>query len=70
MSRCGVVNNGRALMQNMLTCNTLVNGVVEFSMWDEMTRKFGEANLESMQQPVIIVVSSCRVTKYRGIKLT
>ena len=43
--------------------------VVEFTMWDKMAENFENAELETLEQPVIIAVSSCRVTKFRGILL-
>ena len=43
--------------------------VVEFTMRDDMAERFEDAGLETLQQPIIIAVSSCRVTKYRGITL-
>ena len=36
-------------------------------MWDEMARRFEDAKLDMMHQPIIIAVSSYRVSKYRGI---
>nr|GEZ20926.1 nucleic acid-binding, OB-fold protein [Tanacetum cinerariifolium] len=35
---------------------------------DEMAVHFGQANIDNMEQPVIIAVSSCRVSRYRGQK--
>ena len=35
-------------------------------MWDRMAEIFGEADLRTMEQPVIIAVNSCRVSKNRG----
>ena len=40
--------------------------VVEFTMWNEMADEFEKADLDTMEQPIIIAVSSCRVSKYRG----
>nr|GEW61078.1 hypothetical protein [Tanacetum cinerariifolium] len=48
-----------------------LNGnIVELTLWDEMAEHFGQAKLETMEQPVIIAVSSCRVSKYRDYQLT
>ena len=38
-------------------------------MWDDMAESFENANTDAMEQPVIIAVSSCRVTRFRGIEL-
>ena len=38
-------------------------------MWDDMAKTFEDADFETMDKPVIIAVSSCRVTKFRGIQL-
>nr|GFA79418.1 replication protein A 70 kDa DNA-binding subunit [Tanacetum cinerariifolium] len=43
--------------------------IIEFMLWDEMAEHFAQADLEKMEQPVIISVSSCRVSKYRGKSL-
>ena len=43
--------------------------VIKFTMWDEMARRFEDAKLDTMQQPIIIEVSSWQVSKYRGIYL-
>lgn len=53
-----------------LMCHSLASGnVVELTMWDKMAENFEDAELETLEQPVIIAVSSCRVTKFRGILL-
>ncbi|GKC35783.1 zinc finger, CCHC-type containing protein [Tanacetum coccineum] len=33
-------------------------------MWDEMAKHFDQADIQNMEQPVIIAVSSCRVSMY------
>ena len=38
-------------------------------MWDDMAKTFEDADFETMDKPVIIAVSSCKVTKFRGIQL-
>ncbi|GJZ36947.1 replication protein A 70 kDa DNA-binding subunit [Tanacetum coccineum] len=43
--------------------------VIEFTMWDEMAENFVRSLLETMEQPVIITVSSCRMSKYRDYQL-
>ncbi|GKD38019.1 DNA helicase, partial [Tanacetum coccineum] len=44
----------------------IVSGnVVEFTMWDEVAKSFNKETIEKIPPPVIIAVSSCRVTKYR-----
>nr|GEV91677.1 DNA helicase [Tanacetum cinerariifolium] len=48
-----------------------LNGnIIELTLWDEMAEHFGQAKLETMEQPVIIAVSSCCVSKYRDYQLT
>jgi hypothetical protein len=39
-------------------------------MWDAMAENFANAKPETMEQPVIIAVSSCRVSKFIGIALS
>ena len=36
-------------------------------MWDKMAERFGDVDLRTMEQLVIIAVKSCRVSKNRGI---
>ncbi|GKA42124.1 nucleic acid-binding, OB-fold protein [Tanacetum coccineum] len=43
--------------------------IIELTLWDEMAEHFGLADFQKMQQPVIIAVSSCRVSKYRDYQL-
>ncbi|GJV28187.1 DNA helicase [Tanacetum coccineum] len=44
-----------------------LNGnIIKLTLWNEMAEHFGQADFEKMDQPVIITVSSCRVSKYRG----
>nr|GEY00268.1 hypothetical protein [Tanacetum cinerariifolium] len=44
-----------------------LNGkIIKLTIWDEMAEHFGQAEFQKMQQPVIIAMSSCRVSKYRG----
>ena len=41
--------------------------VVEFTMWDDTAKMFKDIDFDAMEKPIIIAVSSCRVSKYRGI---
>lgn len=49
-----------------LEIENLNGNVIKFTMWDEMARRFKDAKLDTMQQPIIIEVSSWQVSKYRG----
>ena len=42
----------------MMTPHNASGNVVEFTMWNEMTDEFEKADLDAMEQPIIIVVSS------------
>ncbi|GJX47152.1 DNA helicase [Tanacetum coccineum] len=47
-----------------------LNGnIIELILWDEMAEHFEQADLQNMEQPIIIAVSSCRVSKYRDYQL-
>nr|GEZ47115.1 DNA helicase [Tanacetum cinerariifolium] len=39
--------------------------VVELTMWDELAKQFKKDEIKRLPRPIIIVVSSCRVSKYR-----
>ncbi|GJW48837.1 nucleic acid-binding, OB-fold protein [Tanacetum coccineum] len=43
--------------------------IIEFTMWDEMAENFNKSILDTLEQPVIVAVSSCRVSKYRDYQL-
>ena len=49
-----------------MTPHNSSGNVVEFTMWNEMADEFEKADLDAMEQPIIIAVSSCRVSKFRG----
>nr|GFB63262.1 replication protein A 70 kDa DNA-binding subunit [Tanacetum cinerariifolium] len=40
--------------------------IVEFTMWDEMARQFKKGEIERLARPVITIVSSCCVSKFKG----
>ncbi|GJV88534.1 DNA helicase [Tanacetum coccineum] len=43
----------------------LDGNVVEFAMWDDLAKQFNKDEIEKLSRPIIIAVSSCRVSKYR-----
>ena len=53
-------------LSNIMTPHNASGNVVEFTMWNEMADEFEKADLDAMEQPIIIAVSSCRVSKFRG----
>ncbi|GKC54819.1 nucleic acid-binding, OB-fold protein [Tanacetum coccineum] len=48
----------------------LDGNVVEFTMWDDLAKLFNKEEIEKLPRPIIIVVSSCRVSKYRDFQLS
>ncbi|GJT86490.1 nucleic acid-binding, OB-fold protein [Tanacetum coccineum] len=46
-----------------------IGNIIELTLWDEMAEHFAQADIEKMEQPVMISVSSCRVSKYRDYQL-
>ncbi|GJT48529.1 DNA helicase [Tanacetum coccineum] len=38
-------------------------------MWDDLAKQFKKDEIEQLPRPIIIVVSSCRVSKYRDVQL-
>ncbi|GJW36306.1 DNA helicase, partial [Tanacetum coccineum] len=48
----------------------LDGNILEFTMWDEVAKQFNKEEIEKLTPPVIIAVSSCRVTKYKDLQLT
>nr|GEU95746.1 DNA helicase [Tanacetum cinerariifolium] len=47
----------------------LDENIVEFSMWDALAKQFNKEEIQKLSRPVIIAVSSCRVTKYKDVQL-
>ncbi|GJZ10463.1 DNA helicase [Tanacetum coccineum] len=43
---------------------------VELRMWDELATHFNKQDIENIPPPVIIAVSSCRVTKFKATSAT
>ncbi|GKC12851.1 DNA helicase [Tanacetum coccineum] len=39
-------------------------------MWNEMATEFNIREYETMEKPVVILVTSCYVTRYNGLKLS
>ncbi|GJX01004.1 DNA helicase [Tanacetum coccineum] len=42
---------------------------IEFVMWNEIALNFDIKFYEALPEPILIVVSSCRVLTYRGFQL-
>ncbi|GJU76322.1 DNA helicase [Tanacetum coccineum] len=45
---------------------SLDGNVVEFTMFDDPAKQFNKQEIDKLPHPIIIAVSSCRVSKYRG----
>nr|GEV84765.1 DNA helicase [Tanacetum cinerariifolium] len=43
--------------------------VVELTTWDDLAKQFKKDEIEQLLRPIIIIVSSCRVTKYKDVQL-
>ena len=37
---------------------------IELTLWDDLAEKFKKDQIDKLEKPVIIAVSSCRVSKY------
>ncbi|GJV02996.1 nucleic acid-binding, OB-fold protein [Tanacetum coccineum] len=48
---------------------SLDGNVVELTMWDDLAKQFKKDEIEQLPRPIIITVSSCRVSKYRDVQL-
>ncbi|GJW01098.1 nucleic acid-binding, OB-fold protein [Tanacetum coccineum] len=48
----------------------LDGNILEFTMWDDVAKQFNKQEIQKLTPPIIIAVSSCRVTKYRDVQLT
>ncbi|GJX46209.1 DNA helicase [Tanacetum coccineum] len=56
-------------MRRKIEIENLNGNIIEFTLWDKMAEHFEQADLEKMEQPVIIAVNSCRVSKYKDYQL-
>ncbi|GJX66387.1 DNA helicase [Tanacetum coccineum] len=61
--------NERQGVRRKIDIENLNGNIIELTLWDEMEEHFEKADREKMEQPVIIAVSSCRVSKYRDYQL-
>ncbi|GJV76883.1 DNA helicase [Tanacetum coccineum] len=62
---------GNQYVLRKLDIENLSGDVIELTLWDETAENFQKAEYESMQKPVIIAVSSCKVTEYaHNLQLT
>ncbi|GKA47726.1 DNA helicase [Tanacetum coccineum] len=61
--------NRRQGVRRKIEIKNLNGNIVECTLWDEMANHFGKADIHSMEQPVIIAISSCRVSKYTETSL-
>ncbi|GJR08537.1 nucleic acid-binding, OB-fold protein [Tanacetum coccineum] len=48
---------------------SLDGNVVQFTMFDNLAKQFNKQEIDKLPHPVIVVVSSCRVTRYRDVQL-
>ncbi|GJV30357.1 DNA helicase [Tanacetum coccineum] len=62
--------SGRQKYRRKVDIESLDGNVVEFTMWDDLATQFNKEEIEKLPPPIIIVVSSCRVTKYRDVQLS
>ncbi|GJU58778.1 DNA helicase, partial [Tanacetum coccineum] len=65
----GDANTGQKYLRKV-DIENLDGNIVEFTMWDELVKQFNKAKNRKDKSPVIIVVSSCRVTKYKATPAT
>nr|GEZ98884.1 hypothetical protein [Tanacetum cinerariifolium] len=62
--------NTRQGVRRKIEIENLNGNIVECTLWDDMANHFGEVDFNNMEQPVIIVISSCRVSKYTDYQLS
>ncbi|GJZ35269.1 DNA helicase [Tanacetum coccineum] len=65
----GSVNATQSTIRK-LDIENLNGEVIELTLWDDMARNFDKQAYLSMEKPVIIAVSSCKVNKYGAIQLS
>ncbi|GJR27119.1 nucleic acid-binding, OB-fold protein [Tanacetum coccineum] len=61
---------GRQKYRRKVDIESLDGNVVEFTMWDDLATQFNKQEIQKLPPPIIIAVSSCRVSKYRDVQLS
>ncbi|GJR47023.1 nucleotide-binding alpha-beta plait domain-containing protein [Tanacetum coccineum] len=64
----GDANKGQSYRRKV-DIKIIDGNIVEFTMWDNLAKQFNKDEIEKTPPPVIIVVTSCRVTKYKDVQL-
>ncbi|GKA24578.1 nucleic acid-binding, OB-fold protein [Tanacetum coccineum] len=64
----GDANTGQKYRRKV-DIESLDGNVVEFTMFDDLAKQFNKQEIDKLPRPVIIAVSSCRVTRYRDVQL-
>ncbi|GJU93700.1 nucleic acid-binding, OB-fold protein [Tanacetum coccineum] len=62
--------NKRKSVRRKVDIENLNGYITKFMMWDDMVREFDRTLVEKMEAPVIIVVSSCQVSRCRDLQLS
>ncbi|GKB22293.1 DNA helicase, partial [Tanacetum coccineum] len=65
----GDANKGQGWLRKV-DIENLDGNVVEFAMWDDLAKQFNKEEIEKLSRPIIIAVSSCRVSKYKDLQLS
>ncbi|GKA94822.1 DNA helicase [Tanacetum coccineum] len=65
----GNANTGQGWLRKV-DIENLDGNVVEFTMWDDLAKQFNKEEIEKLSRPIIIAVSSCKVSKYRDLQLS
>ncbi|GKA06643.1 DNA helicase [Tanacetum coccineum] len=58
---------GRQKYRRKVDIESLDGNVVELTMWDNLATQFNKQEILKLPPPIIIAVSSCRVSKYRAM---
>ncbi|GJU24125.1 DNA helicase [Tanacetum coccineum] len=61
----GDANTGQKYRRKV-DIESLDGNVVQFTMFDDLAKQFNKQEIDKLPHPVIIAVSSCRVSRYRG----
>ncbi|KAJ9559006.1 hypothetical protein OSB04_013620 [Centaurea solstitialis] len=62
--------NKNQVVRRILDIENLNGNVIELTMWDQMASNFDENIFETMPQPIILAISSCRVTRFKELQLS
>ncbi|PWA88535.1 hypothetical protein CTI12_AA119640 [Artemisia annua] len=58
--------NRNQMINRKIEIQNLNRASIELTLWDDLAKSFKKDEIDALEKPVLIAVSSCRVTRYRN----